>query len=215
MSTIRPPASRVISRSSTSAISDGRAVARHDDLPPAALQRVEEPQQLALRLAPAREELHVVEQQQVDALVALLERAPPRRRRSRRAAARRSRRAGRYSTLSSGCSCCARRLPIAPMRCVLPSPERAVDEQRVVARRPAIPRRRAPAATASRLAEPTTKLSKRKRASEPASLPAARGGRRESRHSAGAARARRCRAASRRRRARAGRPPRTRARRGS
>ena len=67
MSTISPPLNRLISRSSTSEISDGRAVARHDDLPAAALQRVEEPQQLALRLAPAGEELHVVDQQHVDA----------------------------------------------------------------------------------------------------------------------------------------------------
>ena len=50
-----------------------RTIARHDDLAAAALQRVEQAQQLALRLAAAGEELHVVDQQHVDAAVALLE----------------------------------------------------------------------------------------------------------------------------------------------
>ena len=47
-----------------------RPVARHDDLAAAALQRVEDAQHLALRLATAGEELHVIDQQQIDALVA-------------------------------------------------------------------------------------------------------------------------------------------------
>ena len=52
---------------------DGRPVARHDDLASRPLQCVEQPQQLTLRLAAARQKLHVVEQQHVDAAVALLE----------------------------------------------------------------------------------------------------------------------------------------------
>ena len=51
-----------------------RAVARHDDLATTALQRVEDAQHLALRLAPAGEELDVIDQEQIHALVALLER---------------------------------------------------------------------------------------------------------------------------------------------
>ena len=50
-----------------------RTVARHHDLRAAALQHVEEPQQLGLDLGASREELHVVQQQHAGGLVALLE----------------------------------------------------------------------------------------------------------------------------------------------
>ena len=49
----------------------GRPVAGEDDLPVGRLERVGEPQQLRLHLAPVGEELHVVHQQQVDVEEAL------------------------------------------------------------------------------------------------------------------------------------------------
>ena len=50
-----------------------RPVARHDDLTSTSLERVEDAEHLALRLAAAREKLNVVQQQHVDSLIALLE----------------------------------------------------------------------------------------------------------------------------------------------
>ncbi len=68
---MRPPANRRISRSSSASISAGRAVAGEHDLPVGRLQRVGEPQQLGLHLAPVGEELDVVHQQQIDVEEAL------------------------------------------------------------------------------------------------------------------------------------------------
>jgi hypothetical protein len=50
-----------------------RAVTRHHDLTPALLHRVQQTENLRLRLAMPGEKLHVVEQQQIDELVPLAE----------------------------------------------------------------------------------------------------------------------------------------------
>ena len=76
MSTISPPDSRVMQSLIHVRDLGRRTVARHHDLTRATLQRVQEAQQLRLRLAPSREELDVVEQQHVHAAVALLEALP-------------------------------------------------------------------------------------------------------------------------------------------
>jgi hypothetical protein len=120
MSTISPPASaspgaRRRRRSRTGPI------ARHDDLTAAALQRVEDAEHLALRLAAAGEELDVIEQQQIDALVQLLERFPVAGEIAMWSRSTKSS-SGTYSTTSSGCSCLAAN-PMAPIRCVLPRPD--------------------------------------------------------------------------------------------
>ena len=110
-----------------------RTIARHDDLPAARLQRVEQAQQLALRLAPAGEELHVVDQQHVDARIALLERSVVAVARSPRAARSTNSSSVTYSTSSVG-------LPLRDLvadrahQVRLAEPRAAVDEQRVVDR---------------------------------------------------------------------------------
>ena len=83
---------------------------------------LKQPQQLALRLAPAREELHVVEQQHVDAAVALLE---PLHLADGDRGVELLDEVLERDVLDAELRAALRRaaLPIAPMRCVLPSPE--------------------------------------------------------------------------------------------
>ena len=99
-----------------------RPIARHDDLPPVARQRVEDAQQLALRLRCAGEELDVVDQQHADAACSAALNASTVARRDRRVQLADELVERDAATASDGRRC-ATWLPIALMRCVLPSPD--------------------------------------------------------------------------------------------
>jgi hypothetical protein len=109
-----------------------RPIARHHDLPAAALERGEQPEHLALRLPLTGQELDIIEDQEVDGVESLLE-CIRLRRRDRRVELLHELVEREVDDLELGLKL-EREMPQRPDEMGLPQPRAAVDEQRVVRR---------------------------------------------------------------------------------